>query len=113
MSKGLTDRLKDMAKSLGFSMVGITEARPGRRLDAYQRWLANEYHGRMGYMARPDRIARRQDLNVILPGAKAIVSVGLDYSALQPPEEMVTDLRGHWGDTRAGPCRVGRPGIYR
>ena len=36
-------------------------------------------HGAMGYLARPDRIARRQDLNVILPGVKSLIMVGLDY----------------------------------
>ena len=33
----------------------------------------------MGYMARPDRVARRHDLNVILPGVQSLVVVALEY----------------------------------
>jgi epoxyqueuosine reductase len=83
--------LKQRARALGFSLVGITAARPGRRLDAYLRWLEQARHGEMGYLARPDRLARRQDLNVILPGAQAMVCVGLDYETLKLPPEIADD----------------------
>jgi epoxyqueuosine reductase len=91
MNMLLTERIKEKAGELGFSMAGIIEARPGRRLAAYHRWLANSYHGEMGYMARPDRISRRDDLNVILPGVKSIVCVGLDYASRQPPPAIADD----------------------
>ena len=39
----------------------------------------------MGYLARPDRLARRRDLDVILPGARSLVIVGLDYHTLRLP----------------------------
>ncbi len=42
-------------------------------------------HGDMGYLAREDRLARRRNLNVILPGVQSIIMVGLDYHALQLP----------------------------
>lgn len=87
----LTNELKAQALALGFSMVGVIPAAPGRRLDAYRAWIAAEMHGAMGYMARPDRIARREDLNVILPGVQSLVCVGLDYSWLSPPEEIAND----------------------
>ncbi|HEX6384249.1 MAG TPA: tRNA epoxyqueuosine(34) reductase QueG, partial [Anaerolineae bacterium] len=86
-----TDELKTRARSLGFSMAGVVPAAPGRRLDAYLRWIASEQHGQMGYMARPDRVARRQDLNVILPGVHSIVCVGLDYYTLSVPEHIAND----------------------
>ncbi len=91
MIEDLTRRLKEEACRLGFSMVGVTAARPGQRLAAYRRWLANEYHGQMAYLARPDRIARREDLNVILPGVRSLVCVGLDYQALQLPAGIAGD----------------------
>src|SRR5260221_8995584 len=47
--------------------------------------------GEVGYMAREDRRARRQDLNVILPGAKSIILVGLDYHALSVPADVLSD----------------------
>lgn len=51
-------------------------------------------HGAMGYMARPDRQARRRDLHVILPGVRSLVVVGLDYaSALKSsiPDDVLND----------------------
>lgn len=76
---------------LGFSMVGVVSARPGRRLSSYLHWIEQAYHGEMGYLARPDRLSRRRDLNVIVPGVQSIVCVGLDYQTLMPPDEIVTD----------------------
>lgn len=38
----LTRRLKAAALDLGFSIVGVVAARPGKRLDAYHRWLDNQ-----------------------------------------------------------------------
>jgi epoxyqueuosine reductase len=89
--KLLTERVKRKALELGFSMVGVVAAEPGRRLAAYRHWIELERHGEMGYLARPDRLARREDLNVILPGVRSIVCVGLDYATLELPEEIAGD----------------------
>lgn len=87
----LTGRLKAEARKLGFNVVGVVAARPGRRLAAYLAWLERQHHGEMGYLARPDRVARRQDPTVIVPGAQAIVCVGLDYHTLDVPPELAQD----------------------
>jgi epoxyqueuosine reductase len=83
--------LKARARDLGFNLVGIIPAAPSPRLEAYRRWLARGMHAEMGYMARPDRIARRHDLSLILPGVRSIVSVGLDYHALSIPADVLSD----------------------
>jgi epoxyqueuosine reductase len=87
----LGQSVKSWAVELGFNLVGITPARPSPRLDAYFRWLDSNMHGSMGYMAREDRQARRRDLNVILPGVKSIIVVGLDYHALSIPADVLGD----------------------
>lgn len=87
----LTAQLKERALALGFNMVGITAARPSRHLQAYLDWIEQARHGEMGYMARPDRVIRRQDLNVILPGVQSIVSVGLDYETFKLPATIAQD----------------------
>jgi epoxyqueuosine reductase len=89
--EALAQQIKERAAALGFTMAGVVAARPGRRLAAYHRWLANEYHGQMGYMARPDRTARREELNVILPGVRSILCVGLDYGGLPLPAALADD----------------------
>lgn len=83
--------LKREAQELGFSMLGVIPAAPGRRLDSYLRWVDNQYYGLMGYMARPDRIARRQDPSVILPGVASIICVGLDYETMRLPAHIAQD----------------------
>lgn len=83
--------VKERARDLGFNLAGITPATPSPRLDAYQRWLDAGMHGEMGYLARPDRIARRRDLNVILPGVRSLVVVGLDYHAFAVPPAVLND----------------------
>src|SRR5687768_18205536 len=86
----LSERLKSKAAELGFNLAGVTRAEPSPTLDAYFRWVEAGMHGTMGYMARPDRQARRRDLNAILPGVRSLVVVGLDYGSWLP-EELLTD----------------------
>jgi epoxyqueuosine reductase len=95
--------LRQQAATLGFKLVGLTRAQPSPQLAAYERWIAAGMHGTMGYMARPDRLLRRRDLTAILPGARSLVVVGLDYAAGGVPQAALTDpLRGRiaayaWG----------------
>ncbi len=86
--------IKARAFELGFNLVGITPAVPSPHLDAYLRWIEAGMHGKMGYMARPDREARRRDLNVILPGVKSMVLVGMDYRACVPEDLLADPSRG-------------------
>ncbi len=85
------NRLKSKALELGFNLVGVTPALPSPHLDAYLRWVEAGMHGSMGYMARPDRIARRRDLNVILPGVRSLVVIGLDYTTFAVPQAALND----------------------
>jgi epoxyqueuosine reductase len=97
-----SDRLKSKAVELGFNLVGITTAQPSPTLAAYFRWIDAGMHGTMGYMARPDRQARRRDLNMILPGVRSLVVVGVDYRSWLPDPLLDDPSRGRiaayaWG----------------
>lgn len=85
------EHLKIRAIELGFNLVGITPAQPSPQLNAYRRWIDAGMQGSMGYLARPDRVARRQDLNVILPGVRSLVMVGLDYTTTAFSPEVLND----------------------
>src|SRR5215831_3063364 len=85
------ERVKSRAVALGFNIVGVTRAVPAPTLTAYERWIGAGMHGDMGYMSRPDRLARRRDLNVILPGVQSMIVVGLDYHALNIPVNILND----------------------
>jgi epoxyqueuosine reductase len=90
-SKELKQALKDKALALGFSVVGVVPARPSSRLDAYLQWIGQGFHGEMGYLARADRLARRNDLSVILPGVNSIICVGLDHATQPLPAHIAND----------------------
>jgi epoxyqueuosine reductase len=75
----VADEVRAFALEAGFNLVGITRAVASPTVGAYLRWLEQGMHADMAYMARPDRIARRADLNVVLPGALTLIVVGMDY----------------------------------
>jgi epoxyqueuosine reductase len=99
----LSQRVKALAGELGFTMVGIAPACPSPHLEAYLRWIKAGMHGAMEFMAREDRVARRKDLSVILPGTRSLIVVALDYATLRVPDGVKRDpLRGRisnyaWG----------------
>jgi epoxyqueuosine reductase len=87
----LLSELHKRARELGFNSIGVSFAAPARRLDAFLSWIENGRHGEMGYMARPDRVERRRNPQIILPGLKSIISVGLSYSTIRIPSQIALD----------------------
>jgi epoxyqueuosine reductase len=84
---------RQYAAALGFSQVGIVSAAPSPYLEAYRAWIAAGMQGEMGYLARPDRLSRRADLSVIIPNARSLVMVALDYGTLLPAAADLSDPR--------------------
>lgn len=85
------DALKLQAKNFGFNLVGITRAAPSPTLSAYRQWIEQGMHGKMGYLARNDRLIRRENLNHIVDGVQSIVMVGLDYRSVLVPDSLLND----------------------
>ena len=85
------ENIKAKALELGFNLVGITRAEPSPTLNAYKRWIAEGMHGKMSYLARDDRVLRREDLQVIQPEAKSLIFVGMDYRSTIIPDEILND----------------------
>ncbi|MDE2853876.1 MAG: tRNA epoxyqueuosine(34) reductase QueG [Chloroflexota bacterium] len=84
-------KIKALAGELGFNLCGITPARPSPTLRAYLRWIERGMQGGMGYMARVDRVRRRQNLREIMPSARSLILVGMDYYARFADEETLND----------------------
>ena len=78
-TRELTRQVKDQARSLGFTLVGVTTPDPPPHVDAYQRWLSLGRQGAMGYLARPAAVARRQDPRRILPECQSVLVLGIPY----------------------------------
>ncbi len=74
----LTAEIKARALAEGFHKVGVVRAEPlsdeGARLEE---WLARGLHGEMAWMSRDP--ARRTDPRELLPGARSVVAVALNY----------------------------------
>jgi epoxyqueuosine reductase len=90
-----TDLIRNQAFSLGFSAVGITDARPlaeaGTLLD---HWLDRSFHGTMTWMSKTR--AERRDPRAFFPKAQSVIVVALNYyqTPTQPrTEETVPDKR--------------------
>lgn len=80
-------QVKTEAARLGFSACGLAPAAPlpKERAAALHRWLAAGMHGEMSYLER--HAALRLDPTLLVPGARTVVSVALNYyPAATPPE---------------------------
>src|SRR5262245_44111813 len=85
MLHGIEPRLKRAATELGFSLVGIARAEESRHTAFYKRWLGRGAHGEMGYLARPDAVARRGDPKLTLPSVRSVVVVADEYFGEDEP----------------------------
>ena len=79
MSSMLADEIKGRAHRLGFNLVGVTDPAPHVHTAFYSDWLAQGYHAEMGYLARPDAVAKRSDPRRIMPETRSIVVAGMNY----------------------------------
>jgi epoxyqueuosine reductase len=70
--------LKEHARALGFSLVGIARAGPADGFARLRDWLANGFAGSMNYMSR--HAEARRDPASILPEVRSVVMVAMEYS---------------------------------
>lgn len=75
--------VKEAAKRLGFDFCGISKAEfLEEEAPRLERWLLQEQHGRMSYMA--NHFDKRLDPRLLVPGARSVVSLLYNYF---PPEK--------------------------
>ena len=84
MSRELADRLKTRALELGFHRVGIATPDATAHMPFYRNWVAEGRHGEMGYLGRPDAVARRGNLAGTLEGVRSVVVVVQEYFVEDP-----------------------------
>ncbi len=90
--------VKEKARELGFHKVGITAVDGVDNTDAQrlQAWISLGYHADMEWMNSP----KRQDISLIMPEARSLISVALNYyTPDQRPEgeEYAKISRYGWG----------------
>ncbi|HXP34840.1 MAG TPA: tRNA epoxyqueuosine(34) reductase QueG [Chthoniobacterales bacterium] len=70
-------RLIDFARELGFDSCRVAACSPPAHANEFGDWLGEGAHGEMEYMARGAE--KRRDPQKILPGAKSIIVLALNY----------------------------------
>src|SRR5688572_7147325 len=78
----VTDRLKAVARELGFALVGVCPAVAPGGVTKLGEWLDRGYAGELAYIA-----ARREAYEHpkhVLDGARSIVMLGLPYVSTEP-----------------------------
>src|SRR5690554_6124429 len=72
-----SEEIKKEALRLGFDACGISRANNSGEEERYMKWIADNWHADMNYMAR--NIDKRMDPRLLVEGAKSIISVALNY----------------------------------
>jgi epoxyqueuosine reductase len=70
-------RLVEFTRKLGFDSCRVTACSPPPHANEFDDWLSAGAHGEMEYMARGDE--KRRDPQKILPGAKSVIVLALNY----------------------------------
>jgi epoxyqueuosine reductase len=70
-------RLVKFAARIGFDSCRVAPVEPPNHAKEYREWLRDSAHGEMEYMQRGEE--KRADPQKILPGAKSIIVVALNY----------------------------------
>lgn len=98
----LSRRVKELAREVGFDLVGISPVGPPLHGGSFSDWLRQGFAGEMAYLERGAE--KRLHPGDFLPWAKSIVSVALNYYVPLHREDAQEDgLRGWisryaWGD---------------
>src|SRR5256885_6114990 len=101
----LKQNLVDFARKLGFDSCRVAACVPPLHADQFDDWLRAGAHGEMEYMARGEE--KRRDPQEILPGAKSVIVLALNYFHSEPEwrsaDATKTGTRGRiaryaWGD---------------
>lgn len=94
-------QIRDHALTLGLNAVGIAPAAEARHGAGLRRWLDAGYHGEMRWLA--NRLERRLDPREVVPNARSVIMVAVQYFTEEPPAHLWQDpMRGRvaryaWG----------------
>ncbi len=90
-----------LAAELGFDECRIATAKQATHAEVFDQWLADGTFGDMDWMAKAPE--RRRDPRVVLPGARSVIVLALNYFQAEPPADGEPGARGKvaryaWGD---------------
>ncbi|PWB52827.1 MAG: tRNA epoxyqueuosine(34) reductase QueG [Anaerolineales bacterium] len=80
----LTQVIKKQARSLGFSLVGVTGCDPVPHVEVFQAWLAQGRCGEMAYLNSERSRQMRAHPGLLLPGCRSILVLATRYLTPSP-----------------------------
>ncbi len=82
----LTHAIKEQAKQLGFSLVGVTTSEILPHADVFESWLELGRHGEMTYLDSPRSRECRAHPDLLFPECRSVLVLGVRYPA--PPSQL-------------------------
>jgi epoxyqueuosine reductase len=73
------EMIKARAQELGFAACGVARVSESSTHEYFFRWIENDFHAGMNWIAREDAVLRRADPREILPSAKTIICLAMHY----------------------------------
>ncbi len=89
-------RLIDEARGLGFADCRIARAEPAAHRELFEQWIDNGMHGDMTWLAR--NTARRTDPRLVVPGARSVIMLAMNYFQGGAPAADYRIARYAWHD---------------
>lgn len=86
------DRIKEIARDVGFDLAGIAAAEPTIESLFYAEWLARGFAGEMTYL-QGQRGEMRADPRTLLASARSVICLGLVYNT-PPPYSTAAEIAG-------------------
>src|SRR4051812_9516629 len=74
--------IKDYARGLGFTRVGIAPVEPNPESTFFNEWLSRGYAGEMHYLERG--ASARRDPSVLMPGVRSVIVCAINYNTEFP-----------------------------
>ncbi len=79
-----TERMVAEARAMGLEWAGVATLGRSGHMAHFVRWIAAGLHGEMAYLARPDAVRRRADLDRTLSGFRSALVVAQSYADGDP-----------------------------
>jgi epoxyqueuosine reductase len=100
-TRALTQRIKARGTALGFDLTGVSPVQAPTHGESFADWLRRGYHGQMEYLSRTAE--KRMHPGAVLPWARSVVSVALNYNTPYKRRVETEGMRGWisryaWGE---------------
>lgn len=106
------EELIALAQELGFDICRIADCAPPPHAAEFRAWLAEGRAGDMAWLERNE--ARRTDPQQVLPGARSVVVLGMNYWQAEPAKPSAVDHLSSAVDHRPSAiCHLPSPSVGR